>query len=144
MSRFSHFPHNQWQKNKIRWQRSSSLLEHLEEKEHWTAHKLKWRDEIPHLPPTRTKSSYEIWMESDVEAVGFIAAAFLGRPARWLNIGPWTSTYARARVEKEKHTRSLQGGRAGALAGTRQKQESSGKMKAAFSGDHSHFSPLIP
>lgn len=82
MSCFSHFPQSVT-KTKSVGKHPSSLLEHLEgkKKQNWTAHKLKWQDEIPHLPPTRTKRSYEIWMASDAEAVRFITAALLSRSA---------------------------------------------------------------
>lgn len=78
MSCFSHFPQSVT-KTKSVGKHPSSLLEH--KKKNWTARKLKWQDEIAHLPPTRTKRSYEIWMASDVEAVRFITAALLSRSA---------------------------------------------------------------
>lgn len=83
MSCFSHFPQSVT-KTKSVGKHPSSLLEHLEGKKKTKtglAHKLKWQDEIPHLPPTRTKRSYEIWMASDAEAVRFITAALLSRLA---------------------------------------------------------------
>lgn len=140
MSRFSHSPQSVT-KTKSAGKHSSSLLEHLEEKKNWTAHKLKWQDEIQHLPPTQTKRIYEIWMESDVEAVRFITAAPLSRSAAGEDLtldldlygGMCGKIIQEACREPNRNTAE-----AGFFGGW------GGGIETSFSGDHRHFSPLIP